>query len=110
LFRSSAVRARLITESGVGLDVADAATQLITTWSYRTNPMTDWKPWQLTSSELARQVADLEAEVARVAQGTKACRNLQERLAKLHAEADQRKHSTARHLETAASRYPDDAS
>jgi hypothetical protein len=72
--------------------------------------MTDWKPWQLTSSELARHVADLEAEVARVEQGTKACRNLQERLAKLHAEADQRKHLAARDLETAASRYPDDAS
>jgi hypothetical protein len=72
--------------------------------------MTDWKPWQLTSTELARQIEDLEAEVAHVAQGTEAYENLRGRLGELRAEAEQRKRLAVSHLEMAASHYPDNAS
>jgi hypothetical protein len=72
--------------------------------------MTDWKPWQLTSTELARQIEDLEVEAAHVAEGTEAYRNLRVRLGELHAEADQRKRLAVSRLETAASHYPDNVS
>jgi hypothetical protein len=72
--------------------------------------MTDWKPWQLTSAELAREIEDLEVEVAHVAKGTAAYGNLRGRLEELYKEADQRKRLAVSHLERAATHYPDNAS
>jgi hypothetical protein len=72
--------------------------------------MTDWKPSQLTSTELARQTEDLDVEVARVAQDAQAHRRLPERLGELCAETDQRKRLAVSHLESTVSHYPEDAS
>jgi hypothetical protein len=71
--------------------------------------MTDWKPWQLTSTELTRQIEALEVEAAHVAEGTEACGIFRGRLGELYAEADQRTRLAVSRLATAASHYPDNA-
>lgn len=72
--------------------------------------MTNLKPWQLTSSELAREIEAQEAAIAELPLDSEDYKAERAQPGELYGERDQRKRLSARIMGAAGQQFPDDAS